>query len=92
MLIQKTFVAIIVVVAVVVGLLNITPFHTDAIRLAMFGEFFSAALPILAFGALIKYLCACGCCYTKGCGCGTSCGCNKPGCPVCNKDRVQVSR
>lgn len=56
-MIQRVFIALIIIIAVVVGLLNITPFHTDIVRLAMFGEFFSAALPILAFGALMKYLC-----------------------------------
>jgi hypothetical protein len=85
-MIHKVFVAIIVVVAVIVGLLNITQFHTDAIRLAMFGEFFSAALPILAFGALVKYLCcfgsSCKCCYGSGCKC---CGSDKI-CPTTTTD------
>lgn len=81
-MILRVFVSLIVIVAVVVGLLNITPFHTDVIRLAMFGEFFSAALPILAFGGLIKYLCtcsgvSCSCCKGTGCNC---CGAKKA-CP-----------
>lgn len=67
MVIQKLFIAFIMIIAVVVGLLNITPFHSDVVRLAMFSEFFSAALPILAFGALIKYL---SCCNKSACCCG----------------------
>jgi hypothetical protein len=85
-MIRKVFSAIVVIVAVVVGILNIAPLHTNAIQLTMFGEFFSAALPILAFGALVKYLChcsPCSCCNDSGCKC---CGSDKL-CPTDIKDR-----
>ena len=69
-MLHKVFVAFIVIIAVAVGLLNVTPIHSDVVRLAMFSEFFSAALPILAFGGLVKYLCSCSSC----------CNCNKSTC------------
>lgn len=67
-MVLKLFTALIIIVAVVVGLLSITPFHLDVIRLAVFNEFFNAALPILGFGALVKFLCTCrkGCCCSAG--------------------------
>jgi hypothetical protein len=86
-MVQKIFVALVVVIAVIVGLLNITPMHSDVIRLAMFGEFFTATLPILGFGALIKYLCHCPCGS-----CNKSCGncacCHGSGCKCCGKDKM----
>lgn len=67
-MIMRLFVAFVVVVAVIAGVLNIAPFRSDVIPLAMFSEFFSTALPILGFGALVKYLCSCNkCCSTKEC-------------------------
>jgi hypothetical protein len=87
-MVQKIFVALIVVIAVVAGLLNIIPFHTDVVRLAMFGEFFMATIPILGFGALIKYLCHCPC-DSCNMSCGGSCGCCKDaGCRCCGKDKM----
>jgi hypothetical protein len=74
---MKIFVLIVVLVAVVVGVLNIAPLRSDVIPLALFSEFFSAALPILAFGALIKYLCSC----------GKKCGCGMKECPACNTSK-----
>ncbi len=75
MVVMKIFVSLVVIVAVVVGIMNLTPFHPDAVRLAMFSEFFSAALPILAFGALVRYLC---CCSKRSCCC--CCGSNGKEC------------
>jgi hypothetical protein len=81
-MILKIFIAIVVIVAVAVGLLNTAALHTDVVRLAMFGEFFSAALPVLAFGALVKYLCTCSA-FCK-CGSCSSCKCcNGNGCRCC---------
>ncbi len=77
-MILRLFVAIIVVLAVVAGILNIYPPQHDMIRLAAIGEFFSAAIPIVAFGALVKYLCACKCCGSIGCKCGVNGCCGIP--------------
>jgi len=70
-MVLRIFVAIIVIIAVVVGVLNVYPAQHDMLRLAIFAEFFSASLPILAFGALVKFLCTC-----KKCGGTIGCGSN----------------
>jgi hypothetical protein len=85
-MIRKVFTAIIVIVAVVVGILNIFPVHPDLVHMNTLALFFSASLPVLAFGALVKYLCTCGpckCCVGMGCKC---CGDDKM-CPTDLRDR-----
>jgi len=85
MITHKIFVAFIVIVAVIAGILNIVPGRADVIPLAMFNEFFTAALPILGFGALVKYLCTCS--YKCNCGatgCLARCGCGAKSCKECN--------
>ncbi len=57
---MRFFIALIVLVAVIVGLGTQLP-RDLLIKIIIFRDFFDAALPILAFGALIKYLCT-GCC------------------------------
>lgn len=61
---MKVFVFLIVLVAVAVGLGTPVGLGTQLpremlMKVIIFREFFDAALPVLAFGALIKYLCTC---------------------------------
>lgn len=55
---MKFFVFLIVLIAIAVGLGTQLP-REMLIKVIIFREFFDAALPVLAFGALIKYLCTC---------------------------------
>ena len=54
---MRVFVTAIILIAVVVGVLALTLPRDVLIRLIMFRDFFDMTLPILAFGALVKYLC-----------------------------------
>ncbi len=56
----RIFLALVMIVAVVVGAMAVT-WHEQVVRIIVFRDFFDVALPILAFGALIKYLCSCSC-------------------------------
>lgn len=78
----RVFTAFIVIVAVVVGILNISSSHVDVLRLSMFSEFFNVALPILGFGALVKYLCSRDCMGNgrDRCTCGGKCSCGSGRC------------
>lgn len=68
----RIFVLLVVLIALVVGIMALVLPRDAIVRLIVFRDFFDVSLPILAFGALVKYLCAC----TKGrCGCSCS-GCN----------------
>lgn len=58
-MIMRVFVTLIVLVAVVVGALALTLPREEIVKLIIFRDFFDVSLPILAFGALIKYLCSC---------------------------------
>lgn len=55
---MKIFVLLIVLIAIGVGLGTQLP-RDMLIKVIIFRDFFDAALPVLAFGALIKYLCTC---------------------------------
>lgn len=55
----KLFIGLIVIVGVVVGALALALPREQIVHLIMFRDFFDVSLPILAFGALIKYLCTC---------------------------------
>jgi hypothetical protein len=55
---MKFFVSLIVLIAIGVGLGTQLP-RDLLIKVIIFRDFFDAALPVLAFGALIKYLCTC---------------------------------
>jgi len=55
---MKVFVSLIVLVAICVGLGTQLP-RDMLIKVIIFRDFFDAALPVLAFGALVKYLCSC---------------------------------
>ncbi len=69
-MICRIFIAFIVIVAVIVGVLALSLPREDLIRLIMFRDFFDVSLPILGFGALVKYLCSCKarcCCGDASC-------------------------
>ncbi len=72
----RIFILIVVLIALVVGIMALVLPRDAIVRLIVFRDFFDVSLPVLAFGALIKYLCTC--CYRKGvCGVGKNgCGCN----------------
>lgn len=53
----RTFVIAIIVVAVAVGVFALVLPRDQLVKLIMFRDFFDVTLPILAFGALVKYLC-----------------------------------
>jgi len=78
-MIFRLFVAFIVIVAVIVGIMTLVLPREEITRLVMFRDFFDVSLPILGFGALVKYLCTCSRhkCGGCGCGCGGNCGCGK---------------
>jgi len=65
---RRIFVSLIILVSIAVGVLALTLPREKLIQLIVFRDFFDVALPILAFGALIKYLCTCGCkCTCSAC-------------------------
>lgn len=72
---MRIFIAFILICAIAVGLATQLP--RDMLeKVITFRLFFDASLPILAFGAIVKYLCSdfgrcgskckCGCCSPKG--------------------------
>lgn len=63
---MRLFVALIVIIAVTVGVLvlALSSNREQLVKLIVFRDFFDVSLPILAFGALIKYLCS-GCIHCK---------------------------
>jgi len=63
---MKIFVGLIILIATGVGILALRLPREQLIQLIVFRDFFDVTLPILAFGALIKYLCTC-----ARCGCPT---------------------
>lgn len=56
-MLMRIFVSLIILVAIVVGALVLIVSRDQLVRIIYFRDFFDTALPILAFGALIKYLC-----------------------------------
>lgn len=63
-MVMRIFVALIVIVAIAIGIFALVLPRDQLVRLIIFRDFFDVTLPILAFGALVKYLC-CGT-ITKG--------------------------
>ena len=53
----RIFVSLVILVAILVGLMVLYAPRELLIKIIVFRDFFDSALPILAFGALIKYLC-----------------------------------
>lgn len=63
----RLFVIFIIVVAILVGVFALVLPREQIVRLIIFRDFFDVSLPILAFGALIKYLCGSRQCQCKAC-------------------------
>jgi len=57
----RIFVTFIILISVIVGFLALSLPRDQLVKLIIFRDFFDVTLPILGFGALIKYLCNCGC-------------------------------
>ncbi len=72
---MRIFVGLVVLIAVAVGIFALILPRDQLVRLIIFRDFFDVTLPILAFGALIKYLC---CCKKKMCCC--CCASDKKSC------------
>jgi len=73
---MRIFVILIVLIAMTVGVLALTLPHDEIVKLIIFKDFFDIALPILAFGALIKFLFTCPDRHHR---------CDKPECKICSK-------
>lgn len=58
-MLMRIFVALIILIAIAVGVLALVLPRDQLVKLIVFRDFFDVTLPILAFGALIKYLCTC---------------------------------
>ena len=65
----RIFISLIIVIAIAVGIFALVLPRDQLVRLIVFRDFFDVTLPILAFGALIKYLCTtcikCTMCHEK---------------------------
>lgn len=55
----KLFIGLIIFMAILAGALTLILPREYIVNLIMFRDAFDVALPMLAFGALIKYLCTC---------------------------------
>lgn len=64
---MRVFVKVVILVAVLVGLLNMMLNRDQLEPVFVFRDFFDVALPILAVGALVKFLISGTCGY--GCSC-----------------------
>lgn len=66
---MRLFVTVIIVIAIAVGIFALVLHRDQLVTLIIFRDFFDVTLPILAFGALVKYLCTChrqcSCCHKK---------------------------
>lgn len=58
-MILRIFAALVIIIAVGIGALALTLPRDELIKLIIFRDFFDISLPILGFGALVKYLCSC---------------------------------
>ena len=58
-MLMRIFVTLIIVIAIAVGIFALVLPRDQLVRLIIFRDFFDVTLPILAFGALVKYLCTC---------------------------------
>ncbi|MEO8400819.1 MAG: hypothetical protein ABI597_03345 [Gammaproteobacteria bacterium] len=59
-MVMKIFIGLLILVAIIVGLMTVA-WREQVVHLIVFRDFFDVSLPILAFGALVKYLCTCSC-------------------------------
>ena len=53
----RIFTTLIILVGIVVGILALALPRDQLVNLIVFRDFFDICLPVLAFGALVKYLC-----------------------------------
>jgi hypothetical protein len=53
----KIFAALVILAGILIGIMVLILPRDELVRLIMFRDFFDVSLPILAFGALVKYLC-----------------------------------
>ena len=79
-MVKKIFVTLVVLFAVLMGLIVTRMPRDQLVTLLPYRDFFDVSLPILAFGALIKYLVSCHhrfcCCQgKKECGSGMDKSC-----------------
>ena len=58
-MVLRIFVALIILIAVGVGVFALALPRDQLVKLIIFRDFFDVTLPILAFGALVKYLSTC---------------------------------
>lgn len=58
-MLMRIFVTLIILIAIAVGIFALVLPRDQLVRLIIFRDFFDVTLPILAFGALVKYLCTC---------------------------------
>jgi hypothetical protein len=58
-MVMRLFAALIILIAIAIGLFAVVLKPEQLARLIAFRDFFDVTLPILAFGALVKYLCTC---------------------------------
>lgn len=58
-MVMRIFVTLVILIALAVGVLALALPRDQLVKLIIFRDFFDVALPILAFGALVKYLCTC---------------------------------
>lgn len=65
-MLMRIFVTLIIIIAIAVGIFALVLPRDQLVRLIIFRDFFDVTLPILAFGALVKYLCTC-CFRCKSC-------------------------
>lgn len=65
-MLMRIFVCLIILIAIAVGIFALILPRDQLVRLIIFRDFFDVTLPILAFGALVKYLCTC-CMRCKSC-------------------------
>lgn len=56
---KRIFVSLIILIAIAVGVFALVLPRDQLVRLIIFRDFFDVTLPILAFGALVKYLITC---------------------------------
>jgi hypothetical protein len=77
---KKLYAAIVILVAIVLAVLvnNVSIDNVDNVMLVV--KFFDVMIPVLAVGALIKYI-ACG--HRKHCGCASACNCACGKCGCC---------
>lgn len=67
-MVLRIFVALIILIAVGVGVFALALPRDQLVKLIIFRDFFDVTLPILAFGALVKYLSSC-CVNCGNCNC-----------------------